>query len=246
MEKKDKEVRDDLHTERMQDILSKPPGWLSMWGISVVLTVFLMCILISSFIQYPETVNAKLKIVAIFPLQTVAVKDSARIFKVLAQNNQQVVAGQLLAIAEVPAGKFPIISPGAGELKYAAIIHKGERIKPGQVLFNLVPDNEDFYGEIHLTEKVAVKVKQGHVVRVSFPDYSEGNFPILEGRIKTIVDDLSKSDEYVAEVDFSSGVKNSKLGGLILKNGMVADAEITTSPSTLFQRIVKSLTRGIR
>jgi multidrug resistance efflux pump len=246
MKKKDNELRDDLHTERMQDILSKPPGWLSMWGISVVLTVFLICILISSFIQYPETINAKLKIVAILPLQTVTVKDSARIVDVLVQNNQQVAAGQPLATAEVSSGKLSIISPCAGELKYAAIIRKGERIKSGQVLFNLVPDNEDFYGEIHLPERVAVKVKQGHVVRVSFPDYSEANFPILEGRIKTIVDDLSKSDEYVAEVDFSSGIKNSKLGGFVLKNGMTADAAITTSPSTLFQRIVKSLTRGIR
>src|SRR3984885_12225284 len=92
--------KDQVHTEQMQDIIGTPPRWLYRWGISLVLGIALICIFISSLIDYPEAVQTRLKLVAVYPPYIVALKDSGRLNKIIVQNECEVKKGDALAIIQ--------------------------------------------------------------------------------------------------------------------------------------------------
>ena len=246
METKNKEDQEPVHTEQVQDIIGTPPMWLYRWGISLVLAITLLCTLVSSFIQYPEVVNTRLKIISAKRLQTVSLKDSARLLAILVQNDQKVKKRQILAIAESIAGKITITAPNDGELTYAGIIRENEPLKPSQVIFIVAPYHQDFYGEMPIPSFGAAKVKPGQTVLVKLKNYPGEGQNMLKGKIKYIADNLLKGDEFIAEVDFSSDGKKNNLAGTMLRDGMAADAQIITVPSTVFHRIVQSLMKGMK
>lgn len=47
----------NLHSEQVREILGRPPRWLIRSGISVIMIVFLLMIVGSAFIKYPEIVR---------------------------------------------------------------------------------------------------------------------------------------------------------------------------------------------
>ena len=54
-------MKEDIHSEDLQEIISKPPSWLLQRGITfIVLTVF-MIFGLSFFIRYPEVVTVSMK-----------------------------------------------------------------------------------------------------------------------------------------------------------------------------------------
>ena len=55
------QIKDDMHSEDLQEIISKPPSWLLQRGITfIILTVF-MIFGLSFFIRYPEVVTVPMK-----------------------------------------------------------------------------------------------------------------------------------------------------------------------------------------
>jgi len=237
--------QEPVHTEQIEDIIGTPPMWIYRWGISLILVITLVCLLVSSFIQYPEVVNTQLKIIAADSLQTVSFKDSARLIAILVQNNQKIKKGQPLAVVESKSHKTTIIALNSGELDYASIIRENELLKPGQALFNIAPYNKDYYGEMAIPRYAANKVKPGQTVWVTLKNHSDERKNTLKGKVKYIADDL-KSNVYVAEVDFKADGKSNNTESILLQNGSVAEAEIITMPSTIFHRIIQSLMKGIK
>jgi multidrug efflux pump subunit AcrA (membrane-fusion protein) len=233
-----------VHTEQVQDIIGKPPIWLYRWGITFVLVITLLCVIISSFIQYPEVVKTKLTILSVESPHAVFFKDSAQLLRILVQNNQKIKKGQVLAIVESLAGKDTIKAPNDGELIYAGIVHENEQLRPGQHIFYISGTHKDFYGEMIIPPYGASKVKPGQTVRIKLKNYPEEAYNSLQGKIKYVTADMSKNGEYMAEVDLHTDGKDNNPGGIILLHGMIADAEIITVPSTVFHRIFQSLMKG--
>ena len=51
-----------LHSEEIQEIMGRIPGWVVRWGISVIFSLFAVLLLISFFFKYPETIASSIVI----------------------------------------------------------------------------------------------------------------------------------------------------------------------------------------
>lgn len=52
----------DLHSEPVQEILGRPPGWLVRCGISVIVAVIVLLLAGSNYLSYPEVVKGTIMI----------------------------------------------------------------------------------------------------------------------------------------------------------------------------------------
>jgi len=91
---------EEIHTEDLQDIISKPPSWLLKWGITLVLSILLAIVLMSAFIRYPDIVRAGIKINAINAPKAVVPRVSGTLSKLLVKEGIIVRSGQVLAWME--------------------------------------------------------------------------------------------------------------------------------------------------
>jgi multidrug resistance efflux pump len=236
-------AEESKHTEQMQDIIGTPPMWLYRWGISLVLAIAVVCIFISSTISYPEAIQTQVKIHSVDSPYGLSTKDSARLIKILVQNNSSVKKDDYLAVLENSTGKMNIKAPVNGELIYAGVIHENEQLHPNQNIFFIVGENRGFYGEMIIPQNDIYKVKSGQIVLIKLRNPADDE-RTLDGVIRYVTNDQLKTGDYVAEVNFYN--QNNKDGYLLLRNGMITDAEIITAKATLFHRLIRSLTRGIK
>ncbi|HEX8020964.1 hypothetical protein [Mucilaginibacter sp.] len=234
---------ESVHTEQMQDIIGTPPVWLYRWGISLVLAIGVICVFISSTVSYPEAIQTQIKIHSVNSPYGLSIKDSATLIKILVQNNSSIKKDDYLAVFETSTGKKSIKSPINGKLIYAGVIHENEQLHPNQNVFFIVGENRGFYGEMIVRQNDIYKVKSGQTVLVKLRN-SVDDQRTLDGVIRYVTNDQLKTGEYVAEVDFYN--HNNESGYLLLRNGMLADAEIITAKATLFHRLIKSLTIGLK
>jgi multidrug resistance efflux pump len=89
-----------LRTEEVNEILSKPPSWLVRWGISIIFITILLGIVLSYFIEYPDTLSAKATITTLNPAVTIVSKTDGKLSNLLVKNNQFVAANEILAVIE--------------------------------------------------------------------------------------------------------------------------------------------------
>lgn len=90
-------------TQDIQQILGDPPGWILRWGISLVFIVVAVLMLLSYLVKYPDIVVAPMELTTQDPPIEVFTRSSGKINELLVKPQQQVQAGDLLAIMENPA-----------------------------------------------------------------------------------------------------------------------------------------------
>lgn len=100
---------EEIHTEDLQDIISKPPSWLLKWGISMVLFILLVIITLSAFIQYPDIVRAGIRINAINAPKAVVPRISGTLSRLLIEEGAKVRSGQILAWMESSANHQQVL-----------------------------------------------------------------------------------------------------------------------------------------
>jgi len=52
----------DLRSKAFQEVLGEPPSWLQRWGITAVFVALISLFIVGHFLEYPETVNAPIKL----------------------------------------------------------------------------------------------------------------------------------------------------------------------------------------
>ncbi|MCU0436820.1 MAG: HlyD family secretion protein [Raineya sp.] len=67
------------HSESIQDILGKPPSYLTRWGITIIFGVVILLFFISWFIRYPDIIIAPITISNLNPPIRIVAKSSGRI-----------------------------------------------------------------------------------------------------------------------------------------------------------------------
>jgi multidrug resistance efflux pump len=89
--------------EQIQYLLSNPPSWMMRYGISMFAGCFLLLLILSYCIRYPDVIEAKISLTTSNPPIRVIAQHSGRISDLLVHPNQTVVQGQVLAAIENPA-----------------------------------------------------------------------------------------------------------------------------------------------
>lgn len=97
------EEKIEIRDTPMQEIIGRTPGWITRWGITVVLGFLIMLIIFASVFRYPDSVKSDIIITTENPPANLMAHASGSISKLLVADNQPVEPGDLLAIIHNPA-----------------------------------------------------------------------------------------------------------------------------------------------
>jgi len=92
-----------LYSDPVKEIMGNPPRRILRWGTGIIVTVFLLSVLFSWLIKYPDTIPAPVEITTTNPPVTLATKITGNIKVLCVKEKEQVTAGELLAVMETAA-----------------------------------------------------------------------------------------------------------------------------------------------
>jgi multidrug resistance efflux pump len=139
--------------------------------------------------------------------------------------------------------KYVVFAPLAGKVGFAGILQENQNVNANQELFIVNPGNTDFFGEVQIPQYNMGKVRLGQRTLVKLRSYPFEEYGIINGKISFITDVALKDSVFVAKVDFGKFEQKNPEHPIILKPGMVADAEIITKESSLLQRFLRNMTK---
>jgi HlyD family secretion protein len=92
-----------LYSDPVLEIMGNPPRRILRWGTGVMFSVFVLFILFSWLIRYPDTIPAPVEITTSNPPVTLVSKITGNIKYLYVKEKEKVSAGQLLAVMETTA-----------------------------------------------------------------------------------------------------------------------------------------------
>ncbi len=100
----------ELRTEDVNEILTAAPKWLYRWGISIIFLTIVLGIVLSYFIQYPDTLTAKATLTSLNPPVSLVARTNGKLTHLLINNNKPVEKGEILAVIENTANYRDILT----------------------------------------------------------------------------------------------------------------------------------------
>jgi multidrug resistance efflux pump len=91
------------HNEEVDEILSRPSGWMLRWGLSLLLGLLIVIFLISYFLRYPDAISAGITITSENPVVSVSAPVSGKVDTLFITDNACVNKGDILAVINNPA-----------------------------------------------------------------------------------------------------------------------------------------------
>jgi len=146
----------------------------------------------------------------------------------------------LISAAEDWKSKYILSASQPGRLTFAGIVQENQVIAPNQEVFYVNPGNEQFFGEMMISQNNMGKVKVGQQVLVKLRSYPFEEYGMIRGRIKYIADIPYKDSVFISKVEFRIRNTSDLKKPIHLKQGMMADAEIITQDATMLQRLERS------
>ena len=86
----------DILEQDINDVVSEIPGWTSRWGITAIFIFFACALILSSLIEYPDIIRAKVIITTSPPPITVPAKISGTL-RLLKKENSPLVKNEVFA-----------------------------------------------------------------------------------------------------------------------------------------------------
>ncbi|MDB5141218.1 MAG: hypothetical protein JWR12_3134 [Mucilaginibacter sp.] len=161
--------------------------------------------------------------------------------QILEEKSKFILAlNSLISQAEDWESKYVLTASQSGRLTYAGIIQQNQVLAASQEVFYVNPGNEQFFGEMTISQNNMGKVKEGQQVLVKLKSYPFEEYGMIKGTIKYIADVPYKDSVFISKVDFKLQNSSDLKKPIHLKQGMMADAEIITQDATMFQRISRS------
>lgn len=136
-----------------------------------------------------------------------------------------------------------LIAPIAGKLSFAGIIQLNQNIVANQEVFIINPGNTDFFGEVQIPQYNMGKIKVGEKTLVKLKSFPFEQYGMIRGKLTYISDAAYRDSVFIGKVSFTEFELKGAPHKIVLKNGMLADAEIITEESSLLQRFFRNITR---
>lgn len=227
-------------SDELQEIIGYVPRWITRWGITVIGGVFVLLLLLTSFIQFPESITAKMVITPRVPPFALSwyQTDFNTTYHLKVKQSQFVKAGDTLLL-EVNAKEktvTTVTSPVSGKVH----LSRGRESNPKAQLLAVVPETVQFEGQLLLTEQGRGKVNAGQKVLIRLDAYPESEFGQLEGSIKTIFP-VQFDKKYRATVTFPEKLVTNTGKVIPTQAQMEGSAEVITDNKKLIYRIFASL-----
>ncbi|TKC13122.1 HlyD family efflux transporter periplasmic adaptor subunit [Pedobacter polaris] len=139
--------------------------------------------------------------------------------------------------------KYVVLSPLAGRVGFAGILQENQNVAINQELFIVNPGNTNFFGEVQIPQYNMGKVSLGQRTLVKMRSFPFEEYGLINGKISFITDAALKDSVFIAKIDFINFEQKDSLHPIILKTGMMGDAEIITRESSLLQRFLRNMTK---
>lgn len=139
--------------------------------------------------------------------------------------------------------KYVVLAPTAGKVGFAGILQENQNVNTNQELFIINPENTNFFGEVQIPQYNMGKVALGQRTLIKLRSYPFEEYGVINGKISYITDVAVKDSVFVAKIDFGKFEQKNPEHPIVLKPGMVADAEIITRESSLLQRFLRNMTK---
>jgi len=139
--------------------------------------------------------------------------------------------------------QYVVLAPLAGKVGYAGILQENQQVTANQELFIVNPGNTDFFGEVQIPQYNMGKVALGQRTLIKLKSFPFEEYGIVNGKISYITDVALKDSVFIAKIDFGKFEQKNPDHPIILKTGMMADAEIITRESSLLQRFARNMTK---
>lgn len=137
--------------------------------------------------------------------------------------------------------KYVLLAPVSGKLSFAGIVQPNQNILANQEIFIVNPASSDFFGEVQIPQYNMGKISVGERTLVKLKSYPYEQYGMIRGKLSYVSDVAYKDSVFIAKVSFIEFENKDKKRKIILKNGMLADAEIVTEESSLLQRFFRSI-----
>ncbi|TDE17063.1 HlyD family efflux transporter periplasmic adaptor subunit [Dyadobacter psychrotolerans] len=98
-----------LHSEEVQEIISRPPHWLVRWGITLFFVLTVLLGLGTWWIRYPDIVTTPFTLTATNAPRVIVVRTEGKLGKLLIRDGQRVNKGQAVAYSESTASPEQVV-----------------------------------------------------------------------------------------------------------------------------------------
>jgi HlyD family secretion protein len=130
-----------------------------------------------------------------------------------------------------------------GKVGYVGILQENQNVSVNQQLFIINPGNSSFFGEVQVPQYNMGKVALNQKVLVKLHSYPFEEYGVINGKISYLTDVALKDSVFFAKVQLQNQSQQKNKQIIVLKQGMMADAEIITRESSLLQRFLRNITK---
>lgn len=139
--------------------------------------------------------------------------------------------------------QYVMLAPIAGKVGYSGILQENQNVSANQELFIINPGNTNFFGEVQIPQYNMGKVALGQRTLIKLRSFPFEEYGIINGKISYITDVALKDSVFIAKINFGKLEQKNSAHPIVLKSGMMADAEIITRESSLLQRFLHNVTK---
>jgi hypothetical protein len=228
-----------IRSEEIQEIIGQIPPWVIRWGITVMLSVLLVCVFCSFYIKFPDVLHADVIISSKDqPYRVSWYKNGPQMYNVYVKEGQQVKAGDTLFVEQdlVNHTITPIISPVAGKI----ILFKGTEDNARKETIIVYPPITSYQTNLYLDPKGFGNSQIEQKVLIKLDAYPEEVFGSLEGQITSILS-VPINDKYRVEVDLLNGLITTENKHIPNQHNLSGKAEIILEDKNIFSRIFGSI-----
>jgi multidrug efflux pump subunit AcrA (membrane-fusion protein) len=116
----------ELHSEEVQEIISRPPHWLVRWGITLFFVLTVLLGMGTWWIRYPDIVTTPFTLTAKNAPRVIVVRTEGKLAKLLIRDGQNVYKGQAVAYSESTAAPEQVIRLAKSIEQISLSVSKGQ------------------------------------------------------------------------------------------------------------------------
>jgi HlyD family secretion protein len=100
----------ELRSEEFQEVLGSVPHWILRWGITVLSIIVVILLAGSAVFKYPDIISSRIVLTGSVPPAAIAARSSGKLNELFVADNQEVKAGDYLAVIDNPARTEDILT----------------------------------------------------------------------------------------------------------------------------------------
>ena len=235
----------ELRSPIINEILTRPPTWIVVWGSSIILFIITTLLIFSYFFKYPDYIDATAIITTEKPPIWLNARNTATISGLFASNFEFVKKGQVIAILENNSNAsdvFYIKSPVNGKLIFPNKTNLLQQVKSGDRLFAVIPENPGkLQAYLKFVPSGSGKVKKGQKVRIHIDGYPYMEYGTVSGTINNVSLMPNSENHYTAIAKIPNPLITDYSKKLPFPGELTGVAQIHTEETRLIFRIITPL-----